>query len=92
VWNRQRYVRDPSTGQRVSRPNPESEWVRTDVPALRIVDDTLWRAAKDRQAELAKQFEPTTIGVREARAKRIQSARDPGHHEAGFFRCGCSYT
>lgn len=27
VWNRLRYVKDPDTGKRVSRPNPECEWV-----------------------------------------------------------------
>lgn len=89
VWNRQRYVKDPGTGRRVSRPNPESEWIRTDVPELRIVDDSLWRAAKDRQAELAKQFEPTTIGVREARAKRIHSLRRPAFLLSGLLICGC---
>jgi site-specific DNA recombinase len=26
VWNRLRYVKDPDTGKRVSRPNPPSEW------------------------------------------------------------------
>lgn len=39
VWNKLRYLKDPDTAKRVSRPNPESEWVVTDVPALRIVDD-----------------------------------------------------
>jgi site-specific DNA recombinase len=36
VWNRQRYVKDPSTGRRVSRMNAESEWIVADVPELRI--------------------------------------------------------
>jgi len=35
--NRRRYVKDRRTGKRVSRVNPESEWITTDVPALRIV-------------------------------------------------------
>jgi len=29
VWNRQRFIKDPSTGGRVSRRNPETEWIRT---------------------------------------------------------------
>ena len=29
VWNRLRYVKDPDTGKRVSRPNPPSVWVRS---------------------------------------------------------------
>ncbi|MFB0488055.1 hypothetical protein ABIE45_000641 [Methylobacterium sp. OAE515] len=35
VWNRLRYVKDPDTGKRVSRLNPESEWVVQNVPAYR---------------------------------------------------------
>jgi hypothetical protein len=41
--SRLRYVRDPDTGKRVSRPNPSSVWVTTDVPQLRVVDDDLWQ-------------------------------------------------
>ena len=32
AYNRQRFVKDPATGKRVSRPNPETEWQRQDVP------------------------------------------------------------
>ena len=52
IWNRLRMVKDPSTGRRVSRVNPESEWVRTAVPQLRIVSQELWDAAKARQKDL----------------------------------------
>jgi DNA invertase Pin-like site-specific DNA recombinase len=31
VWNRLRYVKNPDTGKRVSRLNPSSEWITTDV-------------------------------------------------------------
>src|SRR5690242_19118362 len=34
VWNRLHYVKNPSTGKRVSRLNPESEWIVTEVPEL----------------------------------------------------------
>jgi site-specific DNA recombinase len=89
VWNRLRYIKDPSTGKRVSRRNPEAEWIRKDVPELRVVDDTLWQAGKARQAELAKLFEATTIGVREARAKRMNEARRPAFFLSGLLTCGC---
>jgi hypothetical protein len=39
VWNRQRFVKDPETSRRVSRPNPQSEWMAADAPQLRIVDE-----------------------------------------------------
>lgn len=46
VWNRQRYIKDPRTGKRVSRINPASELIVTEVPELRIIDDALWQAGK----------------------------------------------
>ena len=52
IWNRQRFIKDPATGKRVPRFNPESEWVRQDLPALRIVPQALWDAAKARQKKL----------------------------------------
>jgi site-specific DNA recombinase len=54
VWNRQRFIKDPNTGKRVSRLNPEAKWIRTEVPELRIVDDELWQRVKLRQVELAR--------------------------------------
>ena len=48
VYNRQRFLKDPMTGKRVSRPNPESEWQRQDVPELRIIDEALWRDVQRR--------------------------------------------
>ena len=62
VRNRQRFIKNPISGKRVSRPNPESEWIGAEVPELRIVDDELWQAVRDRQAELARQFEATPRG------------------------------
>jgi site-specific DNA recombinase len=49
LWNRLRYVKDPDTGRRVSRLNSESEWVRQEVPELRIIDQELWDRVKARQ-------------------------------------------
>ena len=33
TYNRQRFIKDPETGKRRSRINPEHEWIITDVPA-----------------------------------------------------------
>lgn len=51
VYNRQRFLKDPATGKRVSRENPESEWLRQDTPELRIVDENVWVAVQKRRAE-----------------------------------------
>ena len=31
VWNRLRYIKNPDTGKRISRLNPEAEWIVKDV-------------------------------------------------------------
>ena len=56
VWNRLRYVKNPETGKRVSRINPPEDWIVAEVPELRIVDDDLWQAVKDRQGEITEQY------------------------------------
>jgi len=80
VWNRLRYVKDPDTGKRVSRPNPPSDWVTTAVPELRIVDDELWNLVKARQAEMRR---VTSSGD----PKRFNQARRPKYLFSGLTRC-----
>jgi len=89
VWNRLRFIKDPSTGKRVSRLNPETSWIRTEVPELRIIGDDLWQRVKLRQAELSKRFEATTKGVRAAQAQRMNGLRRPVFLLSGLLACGC---
>ncbi|WP_454887387.1 recombinase family protein [Sphingomonas oryzagri] len=88
VWNRQRYVKDPRTGKRVSRINPESEWITTDVPELRIVDDSLWRAVKARQHSIAVQYAGVIEATRAAR-NRLNGTHRPKSLLSGLVICGC---
>ncbi|MCC1493558.1 recombinase family protein [Cognatishimia sp. F0-27] len=82
VWNRLRYMKDPDTGKRVSRPNPESEWVVQEVPDLRIVDQDLWDAVKKRQKSLSFDTSPTG-------SNPMNDRRRPKHLFAGLIKCGC---
>jgi site-specific DNA recombinase len=84
VWNRQRHIKDPSSDRRVSRPNPPGEWITADVPELRIVDDDLWQGARRHQMALAKLFEATTKGVRDARAMARSGLRRPSYLLSGL--------
>lgn len=76
VWNRQRYVKDPDTGKRLARINPKESWVITDVSHLRIIDDGLWHAAKERQAS-----------TRNTMQTGIVHARRPKFLFSGLTRC-----
>jgi site-specific DNA recombinase len=55
TYNRQRFIKDPETGKRRSRINPEHEWVITEVPALRIIDDETWNRVQEIKSRYASQ-------------------------------------
>lgn len=74
VWNRVRMVKDPETGRRVSRANPESEWQVKEKPELAIVPPALFDAVQRRKAERA--------GVRPEQQRRNR------HALSGLLRCG----
>ena len=77
IWNRQRFIKDPDTGKRVARPNPESEWVIHEVPELRIIDQDLWEAVKAKQGEINRHDTPLW---RKNRPKNLFSH---------LLKCGC---
>ncbi len=49
VWNRQRFIKDPNSGKRQARMNPEEEWIIEEVPDLRIISGTSGLTVKARQ-------------------------------------------
>lgn len=75
VYNRQGFLKNPDTGKRQSRSNPEKEWVYHDVPHLRIVPNDLWEAVQLRKKATAKQS-----GSYRKRPPRLLS---------GLLKCGC---
>ncbi|WP_235818415.1 recombinase family protein [Brucella grignonensis] len=90
IWNRLRYVKNPGTGKRVSRLNPESEWIVTEVPHLRIVDDELWQAVRARQGEIAEKYVNVTEAIREHHKKnRLNTTGRAKSLLSGLIFCGC---
>jgi DNA invertase Pin-like site-specific DNA recombinase len=76
IWNRVKMVRDPDTGRRVSRVNPESEWQTSEALHLAIVTPDQFEAARARKLARAHAFR---TGEMMSRPKRILS---------GLLRCG----
>ena len=72
VWNRVTMVRDPDTGKRVSRPNPQKDWQSVDAPQYRIVPAELWASVTARKPQ-KRSVQPAI------RNKRLLS---------GLLRCG----
>lgn len=77
AWNKVRYIKNPDTGKHVTRKNPPEEWIRKEVPELRIVVPDIWDRVKLRQSGLRrthKQF------WEKQRLKTLFSS---------MLRCGC---
>jgi len=81
VYNRVRMVKDPRTGKRLSRANPERDWQITRVEGLRIVDDETWRRAQALKVEhgAVGKSAGAAAGARQQRPRQILS---------GLARCG----
>lgn len=82
VWNRQRFVKDPDTGKRQARLNPETDWIVEDVPHLSIINQDLWDRVKARQMATRHRI---NSGSNRARSER---ARRPRYLLSGLLRCG----
>lgn len=76
IWNRQRFIKDPETGKRVTRLNDESALIRLSLPDLRIVPQDLWEAAKLRQKNL------------DAKGDGLWRRNRPHYLLSGLLRCG----
>ena len=74
TYNRQRFVKDPETGKRLSRVNPEHLWIIKEVPPLRIIDDAVWNASQALRARYSSQ-----AGNKRQTKKRLLT---------GLVRCG----
>jgi site-specific DNA recombinase len=68
-------VKNPSTGKRLSRVNPESEWQTIDVPHLRIVEQNLFDKVATRLESVGGSQAKSA-----SRSKRVLS---------GLLKCGC---
>jgi site-specific DNA recombinase len=84
VWNRQHFIKDPDTGRRQARANPESDWIIQEVPELRFLDEDLWQAAKARQRAI-KQNRPSDTSV----DNKLNERRRPKYLFSGLTKCAC---
>ncbi|MGX5721231.1 recombinase family protein [Shinella zoogloeoides] len=93
-WNRQKKLKNPDTGRFTYRMNPESEWIRADAPALRIVPQDLWDAVKARQDALtvtySKQIETSRIAMQAKHSKNagMNATHRPRTLLSGLIYCG----
>ena len=87
VWNRQHFVKDPDSGKRQARMNPETEWITEEVPHLRIIDDALWTRVKQRQGAIREDI--LTERAEDPGAPKIERGHRPRYLLSGLLTCGC---
>jgi hypothetical protein len=84
IWNKTKWVKNPTNGRRLRTKRPKSEWVIDEQPELRIIDDDLWEAASKRiQATREK-----TENQRKSKNTKASGGRGPGYIFSGLLKCG----
>ena len=81
VWNRQTFMKDPVSGKRQARMNPQTSWITEDVPNLRIIDDATWDDVQRAQKQRSRPTRPDKKSV-------DGGLRRPKHLFSGLLKCG----
>lgn len=85
IWNRLRYIKNPTSGKRQSRMNPPEAWILKDVPDLRIVPQVLWDKVKARQGQMTRETRPDTRLPKDT----FWQHQRPRYLLSGLMKCGC---
>ncbi len=91
VWNRSRWVAVPDEirakrdthGKKERVERNEAEWIRTEVPELRIIEQPLWDRVKARQAEV----HTASKAIRAALHKNARTGAGPKYLFSGLLKC-----
>lgn len=80
IFNKSHVVRDPVTNRKRQILNPPSEWIKQEVPHLRIVSDREWEAVRllDR---------PREVAPRKTKLPEILNTHNQ-HALTGWIKCG----
>lgn len=86
IYNRTRISRDPVTGKRRYVMNPETEWTRTHVSDLRILDDETWEKAQKLFKARHVEKNLNIPKIKEKLPKILNSHNQ--HALTGWVKCG----
>jgi hypothetical protein len=82
VWNRKQQAFNVEKGKKCYRCRPESEWIRVEVPELRIISEELW----ERVQEINRERRDKAARVRLGGMTRTETSRT--YLFSGMMRCG----
>lgn len=86
-WNRCSYVKDPSTGKRVARPNPVDQWESVAVPELRIIEDDVWEEVKQRQNSIRQSLRGQGGLKGGLMSRDLNATHRPRYLLSGLLKC-----
>ncbi|PTR11638.1 recombinase family protein [Cereibacter azotoformans] len=81
VYGRNRFRRDPETGNRVSRPGEANAIIYTDRPELQIIPEDLWNKVQERLE--------SAYNLRVSQKRKLNETHRARHLLTGILRCGC---
>ena len=88
-WNRCSYVKNPRTGKRVARPNPDNLRESIEIAHLRIIHDDLWQKVKNRQGKIRSAMAEVLARTEHDSDNSLNAAHRPRFLLSGLLRCGC---
>lgn len=80
IWNRSRWIKHPTTGRRIRKERPESEWIIRECPELAIIDAATWDATQQQLRQRG--------GRQPGAERRGGPGRPPRYLLSGLVRCG----
>lgn len=82
IWNRTQWLKDPMTGKRKRIIRPREDWIITQAPELKIVDDDLWESV---QARIRAKREAT---AQQRKAGKRFTGSPNKYLFSGLLKCG----
>lgn len=82
LWNRTQKVLNNSEGTKIKRTKPQAEWLRIEVPDLRIVSEELWQLVQ----QVNQQMKDLIYGRRQGGFNRTEASRT--YLFSGVITCG----
>jgi Slp family outer membrane lipoprotein len=84
VWNRKRRDKDPDTGGRAHIARDKKEWIETEAPHLRIIDEALWARVTAARAVVSR----GVYDLRKLHSRARSTGRNPKYLFSGLLVCG----
>ena len=84
IWNRSVREKDPDTGVRAKVMRDEKDWIKTDAPHLRIIDEDLWTRVTARREEVSR----GVYDLRKVHSRARSTGRNPKYLFSGLLVCG----